>query len=157
MHSDNITYNMHPLAVPSDPQRYEASADVLSAMKALKEAGEVKKWGKIMEDRPQRRNVFLGDLKQVCAWSCPLGYVLHSALQTARIAANASALATKTQQASVCLLVLDRRWESKSHPLWPFPRYVFGRVACVHLYVCTVSSSEPHSVCFVYRVLMHPF
>lgn len=46
-------------------ERYDASADVLSAMKALKAAGEVKKWGKIMEDRPQRRNVFLGDLKKM--------------------------------------------------------------------------------------------
>lgn len=46
-------------------ERFDASADVLTAMKALKEAGEIKKWGKLMEDRPQRRNVFLGDLKKM--------------------------------------------------------------------------------------------
>ena len=46
-------------------QKYDASGDVLAAMKALKEAGALSKWGKLVEDGLTRRNVFLGDLKQV--------------------------------------------------------------------------------------------
>lgn len=112
-------------------------------MKALKAAGEVKKWGKIMEDRPQRRNVFLGDLKKVRAWSwsCAAGgdpdrTVLHAH----RIAANPSVSSMrimKLQQVRACLLVSNRRWESKSHPLWPFLRYASGMLymralVCLH-------------------------
>ena len=52
-------------------QKYDASGDVLAAMKALKEAGATPKWGKLVEDGLIRRNVFLGDLKQVSSWlSC---------------------------------------------------------------------------------------
>jgi hypothetical protein len=46
-------------------QKYDASGDVLAAMKALKEAGALPKWGKLVKDGLIRRNVFLGDLKQV--------------------------------------------------------------------------------------------
>ncbi len=46
-------------------QKYEASADVLAALEALKKCGAVSKWGKIADDGLIRRNVFLGDLKQV--------------------------------------------------------------------------------------------
>jgi hypothetical protein len=49
-------------------QKYDASGDVLAAMKALKEAGALPKWGKLVEDGLIRRNVFLGDLKQVRWW-----------------------------------------------------------------------------------------
>jgi hypothetical protein len=45
--------------------KYDASGDVLAAMKALKEAGALPRWGKLVEDGLIRRNVFLGDLKQV--------------------------------------------------------------------------------------------
>jgi len=48
-------------------QKYEASADVLAAMKALKEAGALAKWGKVMDEGLQRRNIFLGNLRQASA------------------------------------------------------------------------------------------
>ena len=33
-------------------------------MKALRDAGALKKWGKVLDEGLIRRNVFLGDLKQ---------------------------------------------------------------------------------------------
>lgn len=50
-------------------QKYAASANVLNAMNALKEEGALTKWGKIMEEGLQRRNIFLGNLKQVSMFS----------------------------------------------------------------------------------------
>mmetsp|Transcript_12439 Transcript_12439/g.37406 ORF Transcript_12439/g.37406 Transcript_12439/m.37406 type:complete len:338 (-) Transcript_12439:3-1016(-) len=51
-------------AVPPS-EKYNASSDVLEAMKALKESGAIKKWGKIADEGVTRRNVFLGELKKV--------------------------------------------------------------------------------------------
>lgn len=43
----------------------DAASDVMDAMKALREAGAVPKWGAVLEAPPARSNVFLGELKRV--------------------------------------------------------------------------------------------
>lgn len=46
-------------------QRFDYSGDILAAMEDLKTAGVLKKWGTAVEDNLQRRNVFMGELKQM--------------------------------------------------------------------------------------------
>ncbi len=46
-------------------QKQEASADILTAMNALKEGGVTQKWGAALQEPFQRRNVFMGELKRV--------------------------------------------------------------------------------------------
>lgn len=58
--SDNACNN------PCHLQKLEYSADVLAAMNALKEAGAIPKWGSAAASGTlSRRNVFMGELKQM--------------------------------------------------------------------------------------------
>jgi hypothetical protein len=47
------------------PQKQEASRGVLEAMQELQAKGALKKWGAALDPPLQRRNVFMGDLRQL--------------------------------------------------------------------------------------------
>jgi len=46
-------------------EKVNASSEVLNSMNTLKTAGAIPKWGSALSDSFQRRNVFLGELKQI--------------------------------------------------------------------------------------------
>lgn len=53
-------------------QRLDFSKDIMAAMKDLKAAGALPKWGSLLEEgtAPERRNTFIGELRQVRAGGC---------------------------------------------------------------------------------------
>ncbi len=62
-HTRRVSCGPTPPTPPT--QRTEAAGDVMEAMKALQEAGNVPKWGAVLDQPPARCNVFLGELKRV--------------------------------------------------------------------------------------------
>ena len=46
-------------------QKPELSAEVLTQVQKLQAAGAVNKWGKALEDLPERRSTMLGELRMV--------------------------------------------------------------------------------------------